>query len=67
MSTMMTETPEALPAEERRGGEEGIDWDKVRPGEEFPPREADERFELENDSDAAPLYAWCGTPGCGGT
>lgn len=65
MSTVMTEAPEAPPAEERRGGEEGIDWDKVRPGEEFPGREPDDRCELEDD--ISPLDAWCGFPGCGGT
>ena len=63
MTVTMTEAPE-IPAEERRGGEEGIDWDKVRPGEEFPEREPDDR--CETDGDAAPLYAWCGLARCGG-
>jgi hypothetical protein len=73
--TVMTE----LPAEERRGGTDP-DWDRTRPGEELPDKEApelwdppqDPRFALDDDDcgvddrDAVPLYHSCGLPGCGG-
>jgi hypothetical protein len=72
MSTVMTETPEATPAEEQRGGDEGTDWGLVRPGQPFPvPGKdvPDDRCQLEEedlDAGAAPLYHWCGLAGCGG-
>jgi hypothetical protein len=67
MSTVMTEVvPEAPPAEERRGGE-APDWDRVAPGQPLPGTGGDPCSTLDDDdSDAAPLYHWCGRPGCGG-
>ena len=73
MSTM-TETPEAVPAEERRGGEDP-DWDRARPGQELPRKPAPELWDPPErdeddwvyDRDAAPLWHSCGLPGCGGT
>ena len=75
MSIVLTETPEApeIPATERRGGDEGIDWGAVRPGEEFPEteREQDDAAcrleEPDYDRGAAPLWHSCGHPLCGGT
>ena len=77
--TTMTETPEAVPAEERRGGEYDTDWDRARPGQPLPRKPAPELWDPPEgaqdcgeddwvyDRDAAPLWHSCGLPGCGGT